>query len=89
MRLLPFTTNVAPEADSVAVPSVELPAENVTLPVGTALPLAGFTVTDSWVDAVDAMFAGLAVTDVVVLTADAVTVTAIDAEEAAKLPAGE
>src|ERR1035441_15170 len=97
-RVVPFTTSVAPEVapeaeapkgDSVADPSEVLPAEKVTLPVGAVLPLKGFTVTARWGVAVDAILAGFAVTDVVVPTAEPVTVTAVDADEAAKFPAGE
>ena len=52
----------------MAVPSVLVPLVNVTVPVGIAVPLAGFTVAESCVEAVCAMEAGLAVSDVVVLT---------------------
>ena len=92
-KLLPFTTSVAteeaPDGDSVAEPSVVLLVEKITLPVGAAVPLAGFTVTDNWVVAVVAMLTGFAVTDVVVPTADPVTVTAVDADEVAKFADGE
>ena len=92
-RRLAFTASVAvdvaPETDSVAVPSVVLPVEKVTLPVGAALPLAGFTVASSWVAAVDGSIEGFAVTDVVVLKADPVTAIATDADELAKFPFDE
>jgi hypothetical protein len=48
VKLLPFTVKVAvavpPDPASVAVPSATVPAENVTLPAGVALPLAALTV---------------------------------------------
>jgi hypothetical protein len=91
-RLVPFTVRVAvevaPDAVSDAVPRMVFPTANVMFPVGAALPLAGFTVATSWVVAVEAILAGVAVTDVVVLTTGAVTVTATDADELAKFPVG-
>ena len=90
-RTLPFTAWVAtPDADNEALPRGAPPIEKVTLPVGTAVPLAAFTVAVSWVVAVDAMVDGLAATDVVVVTTTgAVTVTVADPDELAKdaLPA--
>jgi hypothetical protein len=86
-RLLPLTARVAPDAVNGKVPSVVFPSANVTLSVGTAVPLAGFTVAVSCVVAVDAMLAGFAVTDVVVETAGVVTVTDTVALELEKLPA--
>jgi hypothetical protein len=87
-RLLALTVRVAPDAVNGAVPSVVFPSPNVTLPAGTAVPLAGFTMAVSCVVAVDAMLAGFAVTDIVVETG-AVTVTVVDAVALAKFPAGE
>jgi len=91
-RLLPFTASVAlpfaPEAVSGDVPSTVVPAANVTLPVGAAVPLAGLTVAVNCVVAVDEMLAGFANTAVVVATGGGVTVTLTVAVEPVKLPVG-
>ena len=59
-RLLPFTERLVAPNDKVPLPSVVLPSENVTLPVGVVVPLAAFTVAVITVDEVDAMLVGLA-----------------------------
>jgi hypothetical protein len=71
------------------MPSVALPTEKIMLPVGSALPLAGFTIASSWVVAVELMFDGVAVMDVVVTKAGPVTVIATEPDEIAKFPFGE
>jgi hypothetical protein len=40
-----------PEAASVTVPRDVFPAAKITLPVGAALPLAGFTLTVNTIEA--------------------------------------
>ena len=77
-KLLPLTVRLAPEAANETLPRLVAPSENVTLPVGWAVPLAALTVAVSCVDPVDAMVAGLAATDVVVLTNGEVTVTVVE-----------
>ena len=83
-RLLPFTVREAVDPERAADPRVVLPSVNVTVPVGAALPLAGFTVAVSTVFAEEGMLAGLAVTVVVVAMS---SVTVADPEELAKPPA--
>jgi hypothetical protein len=97
-RLAPFTVReavavapveLAPEGASVAVPKAVLPCANITLPVGGAVPLAGFTVTVSTVDALWERVGALAVIAAVVDITGAmtVTVTVIEVDcEAVKLP---
>ncbi len=46
-RLLPFTVRDALDPATETVPNVVLPSEKLTLPVGTVLPLAAFTVATS------------------------------------------
>lgn len=85
VRLAPLTASAAaPVPESVAVPKVTVPAVNVTDPVGTAVPEAGFTVAVTCVLALDAMLVGLAATVVVVATGVPVTTSVIDVDEAAK-----
>src|SRR5271157_2538816 len=88
-KLDPCTVNIAEavplEPDSAALPRVVLPSEKVTLPVGKDAPLTAFTVAVSCVDAVDAMAAGEATTDVVVV-AGALTATVVEALELKKFP---
>ncbi len=88
-RLLPFTVIEAAPFTSCAEPSAVLPAEKVTLPVGTAVPVVARTDTVTCVEAEDAMLDGFAATVVVVETAEgAVTVTVAVPLDAAKLPVG-
>ena len=84
-RLLAFTVKAAPDADNVELPRAVLPSEKVTLPVGVAVPLA-LTVAVSTVEAVDAMEAGFAASEVVVATGGTVTITEIVPLEFEKLP---
>ena len=84
-RLLPLTVRLAPEADNGILPRLVAPSENVTLPVG-AVSLAALMVAVSCVEAVDAMVAGLAATDVVVVAAGALTVTVVELPELEKFP---
>jgi hypothetical protein len=78
----------APEAASVTQPKEALPAVNVTVPVGAAVPLAGFTATVNTVEAVCAMLAGPAEVETEVEISGALTVTAIGVDtDAMKLPA--
>jgi type IV secretory pathway TrbD component len=58
----------------------------VTVPVGAALPVAGFTVAVKTAPAEEAMLAGFAATVVVVLTGGAVTAIVSELLEFAKLP---
>lgn len=82
-RLAPLTVSdavaLAPEVVRVAVPREALPAVNVTVPDGTLLPEAAFTVTVRTVVALCAMLAGFAVT-VIVVAVGTVTLTATGAE---------
>lgn len=72
---------MADDAASVAVPSEVVPARNVSVPVGAALPLAGVTVAVNWRVAVDGRLAGVAITMVLVATGAPVTVTVAVAVE--------
>ncbi len=86
-RLLPFTVIEAAPFTSCAEPSAVLPSEKVTLPVGTAAPVAARTVAVTCVEVEEEMLVGLAPTVVVVATgAEDVIVTMAVAVEAAKLP---
>jgi hypothetical protein len=85
-RLLPLTVSAAvPPADRVAVPREVVPSANAILPVGVAVPDAGFTVAVTCVVAPWLMLEGLAVTAVVVPTSGEVTFTVTVAVEPAKL----
>ncbi len=71
---LPAKVKVAtpfePDADKLEVPSVLLPIENVTVPVGEVVPVAGFTVAVKVVLAERPMLVGLALKVMVVLMLD-------------------
>jgi hypothetical protein len=73
-----------PEPARVAVPRTVLPRANETLPVGSELPVAGFTATLSEVVPPGAIVPGLALTVRLVATAGTatVTVTGDEAEDA-------
>lgn len=87
-RALPLTVNVAtplpPETARVPLPSSLFPTVKVTVPLGAAVPLAGFTVAVTVVRALLAILAGLAETVVVVAMAGTVTVTVTVPPEAVK-----
>jgi hypothetical protein len=78
-RLAAFTIRVAvaaaPDPVREAVPSTTVPALNVTLPPGVALPLAALTVAVSCVVPLAGMFRRVAASEVDVETAGAVTAT--------------
>ncbi len=63
---LPARVRVATELAKEAVPSVLPPIENVMVPVGAVVPVAGFTVAVSVVLAVLPMLARLALKVIVV-----------------------
>jgi hypothetical protein len=91
-RLAPLTVRdavaFAPDAASASVPKETFPSVNVTVPVGAAVPLAGFTVTVNTVETLWAMLPRLAATVAVVAICEAPTVTVTDVEaDAVKLPA--
>src|ERR1035438_7536084 len=81
----------APEADATrfAVPRAVLPAAKDTVPVGTTVctpaPLTCFTVAVRTVEALGAIAAGLAETDIEVGIEEPVTDTAAEAVELPKL----
>lgn len=81
-RLLAWTVRVAVDPEIVDEPRVVLPSAKVTVPVGAALPLAGFTVAVSTVLPEEVMLAGFATTAMVV---GDVTVTVIEPPELMKL----
>jgi hypothetical protein len=70
-----LAVSMPPTDESVVRPSTVLPRVKLTVPDGTPLPLAGFTVAVRTVEAVWAIVLGFAETSVVVATAGAVTVT--------------
>ena len=76
-RALPETFSVATPLDNVPVPNDLVPRENVTVPVGVWVPLAGLTVAVIVVLAAEVMLAGLAETVVEVATTVTVTVTVV------------
>lgn len=87
---LPWTVNVAvalePLATKAPVPRVVDPRVKLTVPVGAAAPLAGFTVAVRIVLAVELMLVGLAAIVVVLTVEDGlVTVTTAAAVEPLKL----
>jgi len=71
----PFTVSFATAAAIVAVPSTAGPKEKVTVPVGTVVPDAAFTVAVSTVEALWTILAGLAVTTILVAAPGGATVT--------------
>lgn len=79
MRLLPLTVRTAvpvfPDKVTVAVPSRALPFWNDTLPAGPMVPVTAFTVAASTVVVFGAIFAGVAVTVIVVAAGGVATVT--------------
>ncbi len=79
--LLPLRVNEAmplvPLATRFALPSVVPARLNVAVPAGAFVPLAAFTVAVSTVLAVVAIEAGFAVSVVVVVKAEPVTVTTV------------
>jgi hypothetical protein len=87
LRVAVALLDAADDAASVAVPSEVVPARNVTVPVGAALPLAGVTVAVNWSVAVDGRLAGVAVTTVLVATGAPVTVTVAVPVELLNVPA--
>ena len=79
-----------PEEDNVAEPSAVVPDVKVTVPLGTALPEAGFTVAVMVLVAPTASVLGEAASTVDVATcgADTVTATAAEVEAAKPVPVG-
>jgi hypothetical protein len=91
-RLAPWSVSVAvafgPTTDRGALPRVTLPIAKVTVPEGSAVPVAGFTVTVNfvvalWINAVEP-----AERVVVVATRGGVTVAVTEPAEPVKFPAG-
>jgi hypothetical protein len=84
VSLVPATVNAAEaipeETVNGAVPKAELPRKKLTVPDGSAAPLAGLTNAVTVVFAFWAMVGGVAATVVVVATVGALTVTIAEVE---------